>query len=453
LAFIHELPVSFSRFYATHSVFYNKLPTRRMAVRLALISILAGVVVMQMAISIVSGFESAIYEKMGGFVGEIQLTYYNPESQLQKRPLPYRPGLLDTLKQQFPEIQEIAPYIFYECLMIGKTDHEGIRLKGVADFTKGFYQAQLRSGRLPKPAAPGTEASREILVSVPLARVLQIQTGDEVKLLFLDARGSKARKATVVGTYETGLAEFDRNFIFCDIALLQNLLRKSEKGPEADFYPDFPAPNETYDAFSSSPEKQRTKRWEPTDYEGYEIYLKPGSKRSAEEIAFAMASLIPHNWKGYPVRERYSDLFNWIKLQRQNVGFILTLLTLVAIINMSTAILILITEQTPTLGLLRALGASRKQVQHIFLWKALYLITAGVLLGNLVAYTLMAIQYFGGFFRLNPEDYFVETVPIGWPWDEFMITNLGVIAICTLAMWLPSLVAGRVQPVAALKLK
>jgi lipoprotein-releasing system permease protein len=113
--------------------------------------------------------------------------------------------------------------------------------------------------------------------------------------------------------------------------------------------------------------------------------------------------------------------------------------------------LILITERTKTIGLLKALGATNWQVQSIFMLNAFFLVGAGCLAGNLLGLGVLWIQDQTQVVQLDPESYFVRSVPVAWVWVQFMGINIGVIAVCTLAMFIPTLLSYRISPIRALR--
>jgi lipoprotein-releasing system permease protein len=220
----------------------------------------------------------------------------------------------------------------------------------------------------------------------------------------------------VAGLYETGLMELDRNIVLCDIRLLQQLLD-----------------------------------WSHREVDGYELYLQTSDTTQLRQAQTAVNRIVPYDWQAYTSRQLHSQIFDWIGLQHQNVWFILVLLLIVAIVNMSTAILILITERTRSIGLLKALGATDGQVRQSFLWQALFLIGIGVLAGNALGLGLLALQDNMQLITMDPGSYFVRTVPVGWPWMRFLSVNLVIILLSTLAMLVPSAMVLRISPVRALR--
>ena len=126
-------------------------------------------------------------------------------------------------------------------------------------------------------------------------------------------------------------------------------------------------------------------------------------------------------------------------------------MVIVAIINMTSVVLILIIERTRTVGILKAMGLAAFRVRRMFIWNAFFLIAIGVLIGNLLGLGLIASQDFFQWIKLPQEDYFIETVPIAWVWGRFLMVNLGVIVVCTVTMLIPTIIINRISPLQAIR--
>ena len=123
----------------------------------------------------------------------------------------------------------------------------------------------------------------------------------------------------------------------------------------------------------------------------------------------------------------------------------------VAVINMTSVVLILIIERTRMIGVLAALGMSSGKISSVFLWNVGILIFVGALVGNVLGLGLLGLQYKFHFLSLNPKDYFISYVPVTWVWMSYLWVNLGVIFICTLCMVLPTYWVSRISPVKAIR--
>ena len=456
--------MAFSRRFAWKLTFGQQRARSLLAVRLAIGSIVLCVAVMEIAISVVDGFGGAIREKLVGFVADIELTTYFPEANAEKAPIAMTPALRARLQAQTPHFRRISPFINYEGLLKSPDFHEGVRIKGVPQFEEGFYQDALVAGTVPNLAPAKGRFSKDVLISQTLANRLELAVGDKGRLIFFQNGRGRLRQVTISGLYDTDLAQFDRNYVFADIRLVRSLLRKrNPKVVALENQLDSLQQKRRSDWRATISRAQLdslqtqidslppTVRWNPADVEGYDIFLQQANSFELIEATTAINRMTPQGWKAYSIEERFPQLFDWINLQHQNVQFILILMGIVAVVNLSTAVLMMITERTLTIGLLNALGAVQSQIRGVFVWQAFYLITIGVLLGNVLALGLLALQSATGLVALDPESYYVEQVPVAWPWLKFLVINIGVIVACTLAMLLPAGFVARISPVKALR--
>ena len=123
----------------------------------------------------------------------------------------------------------------------------------------------------------------------------------------------------------------------------------------------------------------------------------------------------------------------------------------VASFTMISGLLILILEKTNTIGVLKALGSNNHLVRKVFLFYAILLMGKGLIYGNLIGLGLAFIQQQTGIISLNPENYYVDSVPIAFNLPAILLINLGTIIICTLALIGPSYLISRIRPVKAIR--
>lgn len=391
--------LKFELFFARRITFQGQRRISILVIRLAVISIALAVATMEIAVSVVQGYETAIQEKVIGFGSHLQIGNYLRTSDTELVPLPRdEPGIaaIDSL----PYVNKVVPYVTYVGFFVDQ-GIEDIWLKGVDSlYDWRFFETVMKAGQI--PAFDGPRESLELLISQRLSRQLSLEVGQKVRLYFWDQGESvRFRPVTIAGIYETGMEEFDSRQVFCDIRMLQKLLD-----------------------------------WDKNEVSGFEVYLTSleSTGRAYEEIN----EMIPFNYQAVPITSLYPDIFDWLNLLDQNVWLILVLMCLVAIINMSSVVLILILERTQTIGILQALGLTRRRTRRLFVANALFLILLGVLIGNLLGLGLLYSQDSWGWLTLDQESYFLQTAPVAWEWKAFFLVNLGVILICTLFMYVPT---------------
>ena len=136
-----------------------------------------------------------------------------------------------------------------------------------------------------------------------------------------------------------------------------------------------------------------------------------------------------------------------------NTIVMLVLLMAVAIINMISALLIMILERTAMIGIFKAMGAANWVIQKIFLYNAAYLVGLGLLLGNAFGLGLGYFQQRTQFFKLDQGSYYMTFVPIKIVWTDVLFLNLGTLVICLLVLIIPSMLVTRITPVKAIRFK
>lgn len=383
----------------------------KIAMALAVLSVAVGVAVMEIATSVVNGFEKEIFHKLIGFSSAIQITTYLPEANLEAIPLQKDANYLPHLLKD-PQVQKITPFIHLPVIIQSPKGIEGIMLKGVdTTWNHEFFAQYLKEGRLPDLNAT---QPYEVLISRKIANTLHIQTNQKIKLYFLGEK-TRARVLKVVGIYETGLAEFDQLIAIASLSIPQKLLN-----------------------------------WDETQIEGYDVFLKDPAQNI--NIAQAWDAKLPMDVRAKPIQELFPEIFNWIQLQHQNVQFILSIMMAIAILNMASAVIVRIIERSYMIGVLKALGMKPFPLRLIFLHNATLMILLGIFIGNFLAITLLYLQQTFQFLTFDPDTYFVYTVPIDWNIWNFLYINGLVLAVCTFAMFLPTYLIQSIQPVKAMKL-
>lgn len=151
------------------------------------------------------------------------------------------------------------------------------------------------------------------------------------------------------------------------------------------------------------------------------------------------------------IKDSEKDIFVWLEFLDINVIIILTLMILIGIINVGSALLVLILIRTNFIGVLKALGASNWKIRKIFLIQATYLIARGLLWGNVIGLFLCFVQAKFGILSLNPDIYYLSQVPISLSFVHWLLLNVVTLLVCVSALIVPSIVITRIQPSKAIR--
>lgn len=259
------------------------------------------------------------------------------------------------------------------------------------------------------------EAQKEIMLSQQTANRLKLQVGDKLLMYFVQEPLRK-RQFKIKGIFNIGVEEVDKTFVIGSLSLINRL-----------------------------------NDWKPGEIGQYELRVA-----DFDQVDFAadkLDQILPVRLKLRTVIEDYPNIFEWLKLLDVNSVVMLVLMVVVAVINMISALLIMILERTTMIGMFKAMGASNWNIRKIFLYNATYLIGLGLLLGNALGLGLGYFQQQTHFFKLDQASYYMTFVPVQFnPWD-ILLLNLGTLIICLLVLIVPSMLVSRISPVKAIRFK
>jgi lipoprotein-releasing system permease protein len=381
-------------------------------IRIAIISIVIGIALMIVSVAIVTGFQKQIRDKIVGFGSHIQIAKYDSNNSFEFEPISADQAFYQTIKQT-KGIKNVQVFATKAGIIKTSEQIQGVVFKGVgSDFDWSFFNDKLVSGN--PFSTTDTLASDSVLISQNLADLLKIKTGDPLRMYFIIDNMARARRFTVSGIYNTGLAEFDLKFIFGDIRQIQKL-----------------------------------NGWNENMVSGFDVYINDFDE--LDKLGKVVYKEAGYDLNARTIRELYPQMFDWLELQDMNVIIILILMVLVSGMAMISTLLILILERTNMIGVLKALGARNLSIRRIFLYNAAYIIGKGLLYGNIVGISICLLQSYFGIIRLPQESYFMSVVPINLDVIHIVVLNVSTLIVCTLMLLLPSFVITRITPVKAIR--
>lgn len=182
---------------------------------------------------------------------------------------------------------------------------------------------------------------------------------------------------------------------------------------------------------------------------GFELFIDDWSK--LDHLKEEIKNYIGPTIEAKPIDEIYPEIFNWLDFLDTNVYIILILVLFVAVINMSSALLVMILERTNFIGLLKAMGSVNSTIVQVFLFLSGHILLRGLIWGNLISIGLLLIQSYFHVIPLNPEVYYLSEVPVNIDITYLIVLNLSTLIICMLVLILPALFISRIKPVKAIK--
>ncbi len=520
-------------------------------------------------ISVVTGFQQKVRQKVSGFGSHILIMSAGESSMHESEPVRKDQPFLDMIRSD-AGIRTVQPVGYKPVLFQSEEQETTYKLSNGKDTTEWSYQVQgavikgveptydwdffkqhLKEGKLPD--FHQDTCQNHVVISRRLAADLGYEVGQDVSAFFVRNSPVK-RKFKVTGIYETGLEEFDRQIVIGSLKTVQelndwgiqasiivadtlingNLVVKAEaSGGNGNYRYDWGNGFETYLGFPICPVRDTTIRLIISDYwtdirAGVEettlpdtayldihveksnglpcsfqldeldelpreiiredgmtfaveddgnrfVFTRRDGKGSSHAYAGGFEITVNH-WDDLEetldrthrtvamtitpydellqtssIMENQPDIFMWLGFLDVNVIIILTLMVVIGIINMGSALLVLILIRSNFIGIMKAMGSTNWSIRKIFLIQAAFLIGRGMIWGNIIGVGLCLIQQYSGIISLNPEVYYLNQVPIQLDWVHWLLLNLGTLLVCISALIIPSVVITRIDPVKAIK--
>ncbi|MBN8702875.1 MAG: ABC transporter permease [Bacteroidetes bacterium] len=394
-------------------------------IRIANIAVALGLAVMIITVSIVTGFQQAIRDKVAGFGAHVQITNFDDNNSGEPLPIASNQAFLEDLKKH-PNIKSIQPFIVKNGIIKTQDEIEGVVLKGVdSSYNWNFLQTNLTEGRLPNISSDSI--SKDILISKIVASRLHLKIGDKLFIYFVTQKKDyensdsaivqyeqRIRDFKICGIFDTGLEDFDKKSVWVDIQQLQKI-----------------------------------NYWPPNQIAGFEILLH--TIENLNPTADYISTEIGPLYSSKTIQQANPTIFSWLDLQDMNAIIVIALMIIVASINMIATLLILILEQTNLIGILKAIGAKNFTIRKIFLYHALYILFVGILAGNILGIGLCFLQQKFEFLTLAKETYYLSVVPINIDFVSIGLLNLLIVICCILFLIIPSYIISKISPIKSIK--
>lgn len=385
---------------------------------IAILGIALGLTVMILSTAIVTGFKNEIREKIIGFGSHIQILNYDSNISYETVPISGNQDFISTLKNK-PGIKNIQVFATKAGIIKTEEEIQGVVLKGIgSDFDWSFFKNNLTEGEIFR--VNDSSKSNKVLISKYIADLLDLNTDDSFIMYFIQDP-PRMRKFTISGIYNTNLEEFDRVFVLADIGHIRKL-----NDWEKDQVTGFEISIDNFDDI---------------DFMTYQVMEAVGTDIDNEGARLSTINII----------QKYPQIFDWLNLQDTNVLIILALMLLVAGFNMVSSLLILILERTNMIGILKAVGSNNLNIRKIFLYHSAFLISKGLLWGNLIGIGLALLQQKTGLMKLDEASYYLSTVPINLNISHLLMLNSGTLIITVLMLIIPSHLVARISPVKAIR--
>ena len=399
----------------------DKEGTRRVSalLRLTTIGVALSLSVMLLSVTIILGFHRQIHEFAFSQTGHISLNGYGSNWKTSTTPVYVSPELLSFLREE-KGVSSVSPLIQQAGLLKTEGDFSGILLYGIdSTFHSRYFTEQVKSGTL--PSFSESEYSRPpIVLPSHVARRMNYKVGDAVRIYFFGEK-MRVRVFELQAIYEsTGL---ELSPALCPISSLQRL-----------------------------------NHWDENTYSRLIIMLQdPNAAYPTLDHLISTLQARPdligeENYGLNLGQELQPELFNWLAFLDTNVYALLSLMVLVGGFAMITGLIIIVLDKSKQIGILKALGATNRQLRQTFLQIAARLILRGIFWGNAIALVLSLAQRQFKLIKLNPANYFTDSVPIHFDLPLWVAINVGTLIVILLMVLVPASLVSRIHPAESMRM-
>lgn len=381
---------------------------------------------MLLTISIVLGFKNEITRKITGLAADVTISNLAYGSNGEQIPITISADSLANLKK-LPNIKHIQAAAFKNGIVKTKTENEGVMIKGIdSGYDLEFMKDQLISGAI--PLLTSAETSNDILISENLATKLDLKVNDKFLVYFIVQREmfdsvqntnyikfeQRSRNFKICGIFRSSFSDYDNNLTFADIRQLRRL-----------------------------------NYWDSTMVGNFEVRVKDFKK--LDQTLDVLNENVGITYQLMSVKESFANIFLWLEKLDINGVIVIVLMVLVAVINMITALLILILERTNMVGMLKSLGMNNANVRKIFFYISMKLLSRGLIWGNIIGIGLCLLQFYFKPVKLDSATYYVDSVAIELSWMFYLLLNVGTALVCILMLFLPTLILTKITPIKTLR--
>jgi len=385
---------------------------------IAIGGVFVGVMALIVVTAVMSGLQEDLREKILGTNPHIWVTTYGEAMQIENWE-----GALARVRR-VPGVGSAAPFVHAEVALGTPGGYaQAAILRGIDPDAEGEpitdIVRQIRSGEV--ELGKTSSGFPPLLLGEGLAERFSAYPGRVVNVISLQgvqvsAMGSlvpRIRRFEVAGTFRTGMYEYDNSFMYTTLDAAQDLtgLGEAVTGLEV----------QIPDAMQSD--------------------IVAG--RIEDEFGFPYRAV---DWKS-----ENSSLFSALQLEKMAMGIILLLIVIVAAFNIISTLVMVVTDKTREIGILKSMGLRSSQVQRVFMLQGVVIGTVGSILGGAGGLLLTWLLDRYQFIEIPGDVYFIDRLPVAFDPLEIGIILLASLLISFLATLYPARQAARLYPVEAIR--
>ena len=377
------------------------------------LGIMLGVAILIIVMSVMNGFKKDLTQKILGL---------NPHLVIQPNSFKIDEEFISKLKKEFKQINLSKSY-FGEGIIISKNNAKGVILKGVDRNEKNivqFFNNFKTAGDL------NSFNQNKVFIGSEMAFNLNLKVGDKINLMssvFVPTPFGnlpKQENYKIAGIFSTGFLEFDQNIVFLNISDALSIFDKESRDQNIEIYlPD------------------------PLDANYYKNKIQ---------------KLNP-NFFIYTWSDLNKSLFSALKVERNVMFIILTLIIVIAAFNIISGLTILIKNKTKEIAVLKTLGLSNQSIKKTFFLTGLtisfFATISGIVLGILFSLNIEKIRIiFSSLFNMEifPSDiYFLDKLPSEISFNSIATIFIVSLVISSIASYLPAMKISKMSTFRALR--
>ena len=377
------------------------------------LGIMLGVAILIIVMSVMNGFKTDLTNKILGL---------NPHIVIQPNSFVINDKFISNLKNKFKDISVIKSFSG-EGIILSNDNAKGIILKGINKNEKKsieFLNKNMTSGVV------NDLNKNHVFIGSELAYNLNLKKGDNISLMssafVATPLGSmpKQERFKIAGIFNTGFLEFDQNIVFLEIKDVLSIFDKEEKDQNVEIYLKDPIKADSY--------KKRIKK-------------------------------INSNFFIYTWSDLNKSFFSALKVERNVMFIILTLIVIVAAFNIISGLTILIKNKTKEIAILKTLGLSNKSIKKTFFLTGFsigfFATISGIILGVAFSYNIEKLRIIlSSVFNLEifpPDIYFLEELPSEINFSSIVIIFILSLIVSAIASYLPAMAISKMKTFRALK--
>lgn len=372
---------------------------------IGILGVCVGVAALITTLAVMSGFQNDIKNKVIGAQAHIMIMGMMPDGRYQE---------VQKTIENIKGIKATAPSIYGQAILNYQSQNQGVVLRGLDPVQEAKTSNLLAS--LTEGSFTTSEDKSPLVLGQELAYNMGIMVGDEVVLVSpatIAGALPKMKKFTVTGLLKTGYYEFDNTIAYTNLKSASDFL--GLKG-----------------AITT-------------------LSVKLDNLDRAQTLAFEIDEATQKNYSVKTFMELNSNLYAALKLEKVMMFIILSLIILVASLNITSNLILFGTEKLRDIGIMRAMGASPAQIRKIFMLEGLFIASAGILSGLVLACILCWVIATFDIVQLPADIYYLTKVPVKMEFFDILSVILGSYVLCFISALYPAYKASRVNAVDAIR--